>query len=279
MAEESIIYRQTLNPAEQRGYPHNWSNDLADGETITAAAETMIEAVGVSKVDLTFSTPDTVITLTGGTHGQRCIFSILIETSSGRKYSQVFEIDVVNVGLMGSALVIEDGSGRPDANCFSGLSATDTYWANRNDATWAGATTEQKKAAKINATDYLNYGYRWLGQPVKLGQALCFPRANIVDYYGNLLPHTVIPEQIKIAEHMLAREALSIDIMSQTDPAKLIKSESVSIGAITESKTYELGNRRPLAMHTFTHIDAVLQGFTSGSVGRSGFRSVPLRPA
>lgn len=176
-------------------------------------------------------------------------------------------------------LVIEDGSGKADAACFSAISVTDTYWSDRDDAIWAKATMKQKRAAKRKAADYLSYGYRWLGQPVKLEQALCFPRSGMVDPYGNLLPHTVIPEPIKTAEHLLAREALSIDIMSQTDPSKLVKSESVSIGGISESKTYELGNRRPLAMHTFTHIDAVLQGYMSGSVGRSGFRSVPLRPA
>lgn len=277
MAGKSIIYAETLSPVEQKDYLHDWSADLAEGETITTATESMIQAVAVSKVNLSHATPNTVITLTGGTHGARCIYAILIETSSGRKFEQVFELDVVDTRLV-RELVIEDGSGKPDAECYSAISVTDAYWASREDEVWSKATVPAKRAAKLKAADYLNFGYRWRGQPLKYDQAGAWPRTGVVDANGFAVAHNVVPEQIKRAEHILAREALTVDISSQTEATSVVKSESVTVGGISESKTYDTSNRRPLSLHSFTHVDAVVAGLSLAAVGRSGFRAVPLKP-
>lgn len=63
-------------------------------------------------------------------------------------------------------LIVETGSGVPNANSYSDLLFARDYLTDRNDATnWIAATAEKQKAALIEATTYidLSFGHRFHG--------------------------------------------------------------------------------------------------------------------
>lgn len=75
------------------------------------------------------------------------------------------------------ALIVEDGTGLMDANAYISVEYADEYFSLRGVATWSLLTEEDKEAAIVNATDYIDQ--RWpcfKGQLLNEFQALMFPR-------------------------------------------------------------------------------------------------------
>ena len=77
------------------------------------------------------------------------------------------------------ALIVEDGTGKADAESYISVANADTYHANRGNTTWATLTTDEKEQALRRATDYLLEVYRlkWKGSRVNDIQALDHPRS------------------------------------------------------------------------------------------------------
>lgn len=75
------------------------------------------------------------------------------------------------------AFVVEDGTGKPDANSYVDVGFADGYFADRNNAQWAAASEEVKQAKLIEATDYidLRWGSRFKGYALEDDQGLCLP--------------------------------------------------------------------------------------------------------
>lgn len=92
------------------------------------------------------------------------------------------------------ALVVEDGTGLTNANSFVSVADADTYLADRGRTAWAALTTQQKEAALINATDFLNAAFGWVGYRNTATQALAWPRTS----YSPRIPAGV-PVQVKQA--------------------------------------------------------------------------------
>lgn len=76
------------------------------------------------------------------------------------------------------ALVVEDGTGKSDAESYISVADADIYFSNRGNAAWATLTTTVKEQLLRKATDYLVqvYRMRWKGVRVSATQALDFPR-------------------------------------------------------------------------------------------------------
>lgn len=75
------------------------------------------------------------------------------------------------------ALIVEDGSGRADAESFVSVAGADDYLSKRNrDGTWTTYTTGQKEGYLRAASEYLDAVCRWKGLPLTTTQALGWPR-------------------------------------------------------------------------------------------------------
>lgn len=123
-------------------------------------------------------------------------------------------------------LVVEDGSGRPDAESFASLAEADAYWLARGSpAAWVGLFQDQKEAALRRATEHLQaYSGRWRGLRVNAGQALDWPRSGVV-VDGVTLAYDSLPVQLVRATCELAIKAGSGSLM--VDETAAIKSEKV----------------------------------------------------
>ena len=170
------------------------------------------------------------------------------------------------------ALIVEDGTGKSDAESYISVADADTYFSKRGNAVWAALTTEQKEQSLRKATDYMGqvYKLRWKGVRTTSAQALDWPRAFVerLDYrYAGLNGYTTIdgqyyypsnevpPEVARACAEMAVRasaEALLPDVGAQ------VKSETV--GPI--SVTYADGARQ---VKSYKSVDGMLSAFLSGA--------------
>lgn len=108
------------------------------------------------------------------------------------------------------AFVVEDGTGKADANAYVLVAYADAYFLERNIPAWAG-TNEVKQSAIIQATDYveLRYSNRFIGDRSTDTQALSFPRVNtgfpamptpllraVCEYAVRSLTATLLPDPV-----------------------------------------------------------------------------------
>lgn len=77
-------------------------------------------------------------------------------------------------------LVVEDGTGRADAESLCSAAAADTYHVNRGNAAWAALDATGKEQALRKATDFMSvYRNRWAGYRKTTLQALDWPRFSV----------------------------------------------------------------------------------------------------
>lgn len=109
-------------------------------------------------------------------------------------------------------LIIEDGSGKIDAESYIGVADANIYHALRGNTTWATLTEQEAEEALRRATDYMQqvYSGRWAGYKKTDTQSLVWPRSyvpNVDGYSSNYLDSSVIPPQVKNACAELAFRA------------------------------------------------------------------------
>lgn len=134
------------------------------------------------------------------------------------------------------ALVVEDGTGLPDAESYASVEGAAAYAADHG-LTFPASDTAGTESALRRATAWIDgaYGPRFPGQRKNgRGQALQWPQVGGVDAYGAEIPEDEVPTEIvratiEAAVRELANPgALSPDV----NPSSVIKSASVS-GAVS----------------------------------------------
>jgi len=81
------------------------------------------------------------------------------------------------------ALVVEDGSRPTGANTYASIADADAYHDDRAFLAWESATDDEKAAALIKSTDYLN-GLSWTGRKVS-HRVMAWPRVDVcIDGYS-----------------------------------------------------------------------------------------------
>ena len=81
------------------------------------------------------------------------------------------------------ALIVEDGSRPAGANAYASIADADAYHADRSFLLWESATDDEKAAALIKSTDYLN-GLPWIGRKVS-HRVMAWPRVDVcIDGYA-----------------------------------------------------------------------------------------------
>lgn len=94
------------------------------------------------------------------------------------------------------ALVVEDGSVVAGANTYVSEAYADSYFEARNSSEWAALSTEQKEAALLYATSWVDSRYSWPGTIVSDSQALSWPRLGAYDVDLRSIPSTSIPSAL-----------------------------------------------------------------------------------
>lgn len=100
------------------------------------------------------------------------------------------------------ALIVEDGSGKPDAESYVSVEDADAYFADRGSpSTWADLTIPLKESALRYATQWLD-ALNWVGTIRRFSpaQALAWPRVGVTDSFGRIIAIDEIPERVKGAE-------------------------------------------------------------------------------
>lgn len=155
------------------------------------------------------------------------------------------------------ALVVEDGTGLPNAEAYSSVADADTYHAGHGaPAAWTASTTAEKEdGLRIGCGEYMQpvYGTLWKGHKndVDTNQALDWPRMNAI-VNGHLLPATgtgAIPADVKNANIILAnkhREAVTASpattlIPDLTDSGSE-RGTKIKVGPITKEVSYATAN-------------------------------------
>jgi hypothetical protein len=114
------------------------------------------------------------------------------------------------------SLVVEDGTGKSNANSYVSIAEADAYFLDANISEWAALTSAQKTAFLIKGTEYMEgyYGPAYAGYRLTGSQSLGWPRK--CGYYDDVYPVTIIPalpQEIKNASYRAAYHALYGDIV------------------------------------------------------------------
>ncbi len=109
------------------------------------------------------------------------------------------------------ALSVEDGTGKPDADCTWALTDHDAYQSARSNAAWDAAAESAKESAIRAAADYMMsvYGPRLYGGRTTGTQRLDWPRVGAPARGGGYLAEDAIPRDWQEAEAEFAGRALT----------------------------------------------------------------------
>jgi hypothetical protein len=169
------------------------------------------------------------------------------------------------------ALIVEDGTGKPDAESYASVADTDAYFAARGVDAWAASSPSSiKEAALRNATEYLEivYGASFRGQRANAEQALSWPRKNAwnsqtCDYW----PDDIVPPQIINATMELAYISQTTSLfMAPVDPYSIVEEYRVKVGPVEEQKKFKESYSSYV---TFPKVEMMLSGLTQVGYGQT----------
>ena len=97
------------------------------------------------------------------------------------------------------ALVVEDGTGKSNANTYISQSDADSYFSSRDNPTaWTGLSSAKKDAALIYATVTLDGMWDFVGTVTTSTQSLAWPRDGVWDEEGRRIEADVSPSGSKM---------------------------------------------------------------------------------
>jgi Putative DnaT-like ssDNA binding protein len=177
------------------------------------------------------------------------------------------------------AIIVEDGTGKTDANSYASVAEANAYFANRpsQDAVWDNAGSAEKQEALILATAYLDaeYGGQWAGTKRTMDQALDWPRTDAVTTDGHSIEISEIPARLKRATFELA--VLSSPVGTTTllttiaNPAAGIQRIKVKADVVERDITYSGAGAEQQAKYPV--VDGILRELIGGGSGTALRRS------
>lgn len=103
------------------------------------------------------------------------------------------------------ALIVEDGTGKTDAESYASVAAADLFHSARGNAAWAALNTADKEINLRKATDWLGerFSTQWAGVRSTITQALDWPRSGVcvdrVTIAANALPVPLVRATMELA--------------------------------------------------------------------------------
>lgn len=186
--------------------------------------------------DIAGATANSYLILAGDQeHIIRCKVTATNSSGSTIAYSDA------TAAIPNDLLIVEDGTGKTDSNSYVDLAYVNAYFAVRNNATWAGYSIGERKAAIIKGAAYADK-YDFIGTKKTANQAMQWPRINAkVD--GYLLDSTVIPKALKDAQCEAALRAAAGEIMADIESGSTIE-ETVDLITVKYSEYSSTGVTR-----------------------------------
>lgn len=160
------------------------------------------------------------------------------------------------------SLIVEDGTGKADAESYISVADASAYHTARNNTAWAALSTDTlREAALRKATEYMVNAYRsrWQGTRKTEDQALCWPRYSVV-VEGYLVDDASVPEIVKRACAELALKASAADLAP--DLTQGVVREQVGPIAVEYDRTSPQATR-------YAAIEAMLRPFLKSGGGCS----------
>ena len=131
------------------------------------------------------------------------------------------------------ALIVEDGTGKANADSFTDLATARTIAANYG-VTLPDAEADAEIVLRQGCQYLMLSESRFSGSRVSASQALPWPRVGASNQYGFEYSETDIPVQLSYAQVFAAAEFAKGTDVRATDDGKAIASEAVS-GAVSVS--------------------------------------------
>ena len=132
-------------------------------------------------------------------------------------------------------MIVEDGTGKTDANSYVDVTFADDYFSARGVTAWSTLTTTVKEQLLIKATDFIDNIFQWNGKKQFDTQALRFPRVNIKDYEG--LDITGVPVCLKQAVCDAAMLSNSGELFQTSEANGDVVSEKIGELSFTYAKS------------------------------------------
>lgn len=172
------------DPDNVANYRLEWADEL-NGDTIATSTFSLAVAAGLV-IDSQDKTTDTsIVVLSGGTAGMVATLNCRIVTAQGHQLDQEVTLEV------DSGLVVEDGTGKPDADSYASVATADAYCAKRG-IPFVGAKADKEHALRTGF-DWLNLrrckGARAHGR----AQGGVFPRVGCTDANGEAIGPDEVP--------------------------------------------------------------------------------------
>lgn len=145
-------------------------------------------------------------------------------------------------------LIVEDGTGLPDADSAVSLAEFNIYCEKRGYADLLDKDDDEKEAAARTATEYADTYRRFKGRTISGDQALQFPREGLTDWSGH--PVEGLPRKFKEAVCFLMVQVLNGEALYEVLDREIA---SESVGPISTS--YVAGASRH---REFTAVDRLL---------------------
>lgn len=164
-------------------------------------------------------------------------------------------------------ITVEDGTGVATANSYVTLAEADTYFLTTTaNLGWAG-TDDFKEHNLINACFALDatYGQRYLSYlNDETTQALLWPREDVYDLNGRRIYNGVIPTALKNAQMEMALLLQNgTDLYPAGNKLDNITSESVQVGEISQSFTYQRKPQDQAQYEGFRKVEQILRPILS----------------
>ena len=153
------------------------------------------------------------------------------QTTTVETVEEVVTEEVVNDNLPEVNLIVEDGTGLPNANSYCDLDYALEYCTMKGYTSWQTLSETEQKVFIIRGTEFIDNFYNWRGRKGKGSQALSFPRLDLYDDDQYLI--NGIPEKLKKA----CLEAAFLNSTSGADTLFTTKDEN---GAIKRQKVDSL---------------------------------------
>jgi len=167
---------------------------------------------------------------------------------------------------MAATFVVEDGSGKSDANAYVSVADADQYNEDHNaDTTWDGLSDAEKEKYIRLATQYLDmkYGRRWIGVRSNEDQALDWPRTGAVDRDGYTLDSDALPQDLVDAcVESAIKYAGGEDLLGDLDNPGIVKKTRSKVGELEDEIEY-MGGNTPYKRYRV--IEAIIASITSGT--------------
>ena len=140
------------------------------------------------------------------------------------------------------AFTVQTGS-TANANAYISLADADIYFTDRLNTTWEDADEDVKQSAIIQATDYIDQRFRFIGQQRNLSLRTQWPRINAIDINDNVRSDVPFEVVEATAEYAL----IALDQALNPAPERDVTGQRISmkrekVDVIEEETRYAAGS-------------------------------------